>query len=220
MQYLRTALRALALSLLVTLPASAQGLDLTIDHVGLGIGDVPRVIGLRLNYRDRHLERVDGVNATIWSPYDNGGNGEVRGLALGVPVTGAARIDGVALGIFGVGARERMRGIGVGGLGLGANEMEGIMVGGLGVGTGSGDFTGVGVGGLGVGSGGSLRGIFVGGLGAGSGKDITGLVVGGLGAGASRDMKGIVIGGLGAGASGDATGLLVGGLGVGSGGSV
>ena len=113
-----------ALSLLAALPASAQGLDLTINHVGLGIGDVPRVIGLRLNYRDRHLERVDGVNATIWSPYDNGGNGVVRGVALGVPVTGAARIDGVAIGIFGVGARERIRGIGIGALGVGANELD------------------------------------------------------------------------------------------------
>jgi len=204
MRYLRTVLGALTLSLFAALPASAQGLDLTIDHKGLAIGDIPRVTGLRLNYRDRRLERVDGVNATIWAPYDSGGNGEVRGLALGVPVTGAARIDGVALGVFGVGARERIRGIGVGALGVGANELDGIMVGGLGVGTG-GDFTGIGVGGLGVGSGGSLHGIFVGGLGAGSGHDITGLVVGGLGAGASGDMKGIVIGGLGAGASGDAT---------------
>ena len=98
MRYFRTALRAVTLSLLAAIPASAQGLDLTINHVGLGIGDVPRVTGLRLNYRDRHLERVDGVNATIWTPYDNGGNGEVRGVALGVPVTGAARIDGVAVG--------------------------------------------------------------------------------------------------------------------------
>ena len=100
MRYLRTALGALTLLLFAALPASAQGLDLTIDHKGLAIGDIPRVTGLRLNYRDRRLERVDGVNATIWSPYDNGGNGEVRGVALGVPVTGAARIDGVAVGIF------------------------------------------------------------------------------------------------------------------------
>src|SRR6476469_3010910 len=149
MQSLRTALRALTLSLFAALPASAQGLDLTINHVGLGIGDVPRGTGLRLNYRDRRLERVDGVNATIWTPYDNGGKGVVRGVALGVPVTGAARIDGVALGVFGVGARERIRGIGVGALGVGANELDGLMVGGLGAGTGA-DFTGIGVGGLGV----------------------------------------------------------------------
>src|SRR6476469_1062474 len=140
MQSLRTALRALTLALVTALPASAQGLDLTINHVGLGIGAVPRVTGLRLNYSARRL----------------------------------ARVDGVALGVFCVGARERIRGIGVGALGIGANELEGIMVGGLGAGTG-GDFTGLGVGGLGVGSGGSLRGIFVGGLGAGSGQDVTGI---------------------------------------------
>ena len=198
MRYLPTALRAVTLTLLAAIPAAAQGLDLTVNHIGLGIGDVPRVIGLRLNYRDRHLERVDGVNATIWTPYDNGGSGVVRGLALGVPVTGAARIDGVGIGIFGVGARERIRGMGIGALGVGANELKGIMIGGLGAGSGN-DFTGLGVGGLGIGSGGSLNGVFVGGLGAGSGRDVTGIVIGGLGAGASRDMKGIVVGGLGAG---------------------
>src|SRR3954467_9580109 len=95
MKYLRSAFGAVALSLLAAIPASAQGLDLTVNHVGIGIGDVPRVIGLRLNYRDRHLERVDGINATIWSPYDSGGRGVVNGLALGVPVTGAAQINGV-----------------------------------------------------------------------------------------------------------------------------
>src|SRR3954454_11578436 len=100
---MRLPLLALAI-LAIPLALHAQGLDLTVNHVGLAIGDVPRVIGLRLNYRDRRLRQVDGVNATIWTPYDNGGSGVVHGLALGLPVTGAARIDGVGVGVFGVGA--------------------------------------------------------------------------------------------------------------------
>src|SRR4051812_2040509 len=126
MKYLRSASGAVALSLLAAVPAGAQGLDLTVNHIGLGIGEVPRVIGLRLNYRDRHLERVDGVNATIWTPYGNGGNGVVNGVALGVPVTGAARIDGLAIGILGVGARERIRGVGIGAAGIGAETLQGL----------------------------------------------------------------------------------------------
>jgi hypothetical protein len=121
---------------------------------------VPRVTGLRLNYRDRRLERVDGVNATIWSPYKDARRGLVRGLALGLPVTGADRIDGVGIGILGVGAEDRIRGIGIGAAGVGSGrDLEGIMIGGLGVGSGE-DVTGIGIGGLGVGSGGSLRGAF------------------------------------------------------------
>src|SRR5258708_29642484 len=101
---------ALVTALLLALPVGmrAQGLDLTVNHVGIAIGDVPRVTGLRINYRDRNLEWVDGVNVTIWSPYGDG-SGTVRGLALGVPLTGAARIDGIAAGIFGAGASDRIR---------------------------------------------------------------------------------------------------------------
>ena len=50
--------RALAALLTLSPLASgaAQGLDLTVNHVGIAIGDVPRVIGLRLNFRDRNCE--------------------------------------------------------------------------------------------------------------------------------------------------------------------
>jgi hypothetical protein len=187
MRALRASLGAVTLSLLAAFPRplTAQ-IDLTVDHVGIAIGDVPRVIGLRLNYRDRRLERVDGINATIWSPYEHGSRGLVRGLALGVPVTGADRIDGVGIGILGVGAQDRFRGIGIGAAGVGSGgDLEGIMIGGLGVGSGH-DVKGVGIGGLGIGSSSSLRGGFVGGLGARSGADMVGVVLGGLGARSPR----------------------------------
>ena len=77
------------LAALVLLPAAAlgaQGLDLTVNHVGLAIGNIPRVTGVRLNFRDSRLEYVHGVNATIWHSYGDP-TGEVKGLALGVPLT-------------------------------------------------------------------------------------------------------------------------------------
>jgi hypothetical protein len=164
---------AVTLSLLAAFPCRlAAQIDLTVDHKGIAIGDVPRVIGLRINYRDRHLEQVDGVNATIWSPYSNGSHGLVRGVALGLPVTGAYRIDGVGLGILGVGAEDRFRGIGVGAAGVGSGgNLEGIMVGGLGVGSG-GDVVGIGVGAS------EVRGLAIGGLGAGA-RDVRGALVSG-----------------------------------------
>lgn len=213
---------AITIALLFVLPAFtgyAQGLDLTVNHVGIAIGDVPRVTGLRLNYRDRNLEWVNGINATIWSPYGEG-SGTVRGLALGLPLTGAASIDGVATGIFGVGARDRIRGIGVAPLGIGAGgTLEGLMIGGLGAGSGAG-MTGIGVGGLGIGSGGPLRGLFVGGLGVGGGGSVDGIVIGGLGAGVGGHLRGLAIGGLGVGSGGSAEGIMIGGLGVGAAGEV
>ncbi len=215
--------------------ASAQVLDLTINNTGLAIGDKPRMNGIRINYRDRRLEEVNGVNITIWNPYQPA-SGVVNGLALGVPVTGAKDINGIATGILGAGADHSIRGIGIAPLGLGSGgEMHGIMLGGIGVGAGS-ALTGLAVGGIGVGSGGAVQGIQIGGVGVGSGGSLTGLSIGGIGVGSAGAVKGIAIGGIGVGgggrftgigiggvgvgAGGDATGLMIGGVGVGSGGTL
>jgi hypothetical protein len=56
------------LAFLIPPPAAAQetsrqptgpGLDLTIGGTGLAIGHIPRVNGIRLNFRDRYLEEVN-----------------------------------------------------------------------------------------------------------------------------------------------------------------
>lgn len=210
--------------------ARAQGIKLAVGDVGLGIGDVPRLDGLRLNFRDRDLELVRGINATLWTPYEDA-EGVVKGLALGLPLTGAAEIKGLALGAgvgvertftgiglapIGFGAGDRIRGIGVGGVGIGSGgDLEGLMLGGVGLGAG-GRITGIAIGGVGVGSGGDLSGIAIGGVGVGSGGSITGIAVGGIGVGSGGDVSGIAIGGVGVGAGGELRGLAIGGVGVGA----
>ncbi len=58
-----------------------RGVKLAVGDVGIGIGDVPRLDGLRLNFRDRDLNLVRGMNVTIWTPHDEA-DGVVRGLAF------------------------------------------------------------------------------------------------------------------------------------------
>ena len=200
--------------------AKAQGLDLTINHVGLAIGDVPEVTGLRLNYRDRNLRRVDGVNVTIWDPYRDARSSVVRGVALGLPLTGAGRIDGLALGLLGAGATERMRGVGIGGIGIGSGgNMTGLFVGGIGVGTG-GNFEGIAVGGIGAGAGGNVRGLTISLIGAGAGGNVRGITLAGIGAGAGGNVTGITVAGIAAGAGGNSTGINIAGIASGAGGDV
>ncbi|MDE2995894.1 MAG: hypothetical protein OXT73_04035 [Bacteroidota bacterium] len=89
-------LRFLLLLLLVA-PLSAearQSLDLMVDGVGLSIGDSREVTGVRLNFRDNRMRMVKGINATIWMPYEDRG-GDVKGIALGLPATGADNIEGI-----------------------------------------------------------------------------------------------------------------------------
>ena len=226
-----------ALSVLAAAPVTAQSrsLDLTVDGVGISIGDSRRVTGLRLNFRDRYLERVDGINVTIWTPYDDP-RGVVRGLALGLPATGARRIDGIAAGIVGVGAGESIRGLALGGIGLGVGEdlqglalggigfgagrdMQGIAIGGIGGGIGR-DLRGIGIGGIGFGVGGNAEGVLISGIGAGVGGDMEGLSIAGIGVGAGGNVRGITVAGVGLGAGGNVTGLTLAGIGIGAGGTL
>ena len=175
----------------------AQSLDLTIGGYGLSIGDSRAVNGLRLNFRDRRLRQVNGINATIWTPRDPA-RGLINGIALGLPVTGGRRINGLATGLFGAGADESITGVVFGPLGGGAGEsIEGIGLGGLGLGAGE-DLVGIMIGGLGVGAGGDVTGVMIGGLGVGAGGTLAGLMIGGVGVGAS-EVRGIALSGLAAG---------------------
>lgn len=119
---------------LATAHAQSNAVELTVNHIGVGIGDAPKIYGIRLNFRDRDDFEVHGINATIWPP-EGEPRGTVDGLALGLPLTGAGRITGIGAGIFGVSATDRITGLGVGGLGLGAGgRLDGIMIAGIGVG--------------------------------------------------------------------------------------
>jgi hypothetical protein len=233
---MRNVSRFLAVAAL-TIPAfaSGQSLDLMVNNTGLSIGDSRIVRGVRLNFRDDRMRQVTGINATIWSPYQPA-QGYVKGLALGLPVTGAENIDGIGIGVFGVGADNDFRGMGFGLFGVGAGgDLSGLTIGGFGAGAG-GNITGITLGGFGAGAGGNVKGITIGGFGAGAGGNITGvqlglfgvgaggnvtgLSFGGFGAGAGGDVKGVTIGGFGAGAGGDITGVTIGGFGAGAGGTL
>jgi hypothetical protein len=206
--------------LLVPAALPAQSLDLTINNTGISIGDSRVVHGVRINFRDRNMERVDGINATIWTPYDDARGGTVKGLALGLPLTGAGRISGLGVGVAGVAAESEFSGIGVAGIGIGAgSDVRGILIGGIGVGSG-GNVTGLTVGGIGAGAGGNVKGITIAGIGAGAGGNVAGITLAGFGSGAGGNVNGITIAGFGSGAGGDVKGLTIAGIGAGAGGDV
>jgi hypothetical protein len=211
-----------ALAALCTLRAASgaaqegRSLDLTVNDVGISVGDSRRVVGLRLNFRDRHLEEVVGINATIWTPYEY--TGVVRGVALGLPMTGARRIEGIAAGIFGIGVRESVRGLAIAGIGVGAgDDVRGVAISGIGLGAGEG-VRGIAIGGIGVGAGGAVSGLTIGGVGVGAGGGASGILVGGVGAGVGGDLRGISLAGVGIGAGGRVEGVTISGVGMGAGG--
>lgn len=125
---------------------------------GIAIGNYPNVSGLRFNFRDQDLQQVRGANFTIWSPY-GAPTGTVRGLAFGVPVTGAGSMHGIASGLFGVGASQEITGIAIAPAGIGA------------------------------GVGGNFRGVELSLVGIGAGRTIDGVAIAGVGIGAPTIRK-------------------------------
>lgn len=210
----------LLLPLALTAPLALSSASAQRDtRKAISIGNYPRVDGIRINFRDRDLERVRGANITMWRPYDEA-TGDVSGLALGLPITGAGSLTGIGVALLGIEVSDRSQGLMLAGVGIGGGgEVSGISVAGLGVAAGR-SVNGITIAGLGAASGGRVSGITIGGLGVASGEDVRGLTAGGLGVGAGGDARGILVGGLGAGVGGHIRGMAIGGLGAGAGGNV
>lgn len=230
--------RLLSTALVVFLTAtgtSTAQVNLGAENTGVSIGNSSEWTGIRINFRDQDVERVRGINITLWQPH-NPATGDYSGIMLGLPSTGGGNLTGIGIGLLGIAASSDMSGFMVGGLGVGAgNNITGLSAGLLGLGAGN-DIKGISFGGLGLGAGGDIRGFAVGGFGLaaggsikgataalfgmGAGEDMAGIGFAGFGMGAGGRMKGVHIAGFGMGAGGDMTGVHIAGFGVGAGGDM
>ena len=209
------------ISLLITFVLSAQdstqtskGFNIAIKNYGLSFGNSPGINGLRFNFQDKNLHKVNGLNFTIWKPaHDANKNSVINGVALGLVMPYAERINGLSFGSATGGGQ--LNGLHIGLLGLSANKrINGIGIGGLGVGC-DGNANGLLIGGLGSGIDGNMNGILFSGLGAGVDGKMNGIALTGLGIGIDDDMRGLLFAGLGGGVDGSFTGLAFAGLGLG-----
>jgi len=194
----------------------ARGFTIPAKNWGICFGNSPQFTGLRFNFIDRNIRTINGVNVTLWKPPDKQVSGTVNGFSLGL-IPYADRLNGLQLGLLGLGAEKQVTGVSIGLIGAGSGgDIKGITIGGIGVGAG-GSLIGINIGLVGTGAGENVTGVNFGGLGVGAGQNLTGLNIGLLGVGAGENVIGINIGGLGVGAGQNLTGLSFGLLGVGAG---
>ena len=206
--------------------AISQSLDIAPGGYGLSIGNSRRITGIRVNLVDHQVERVTGLNLTLWTPKKNP-DALFQGISLGLIGPKARQIDGIALGGIGVSVREKIRGIALGGLGVKAREITGLSTGlvrlevekrlrGLAIaGFWAGEaerLEGIAISPVGA-IADTVLGVTLGGLIAGGGSQLTGIALS-LGGSFSGRVRGIEIGGIGAG-GGDLGGIIVGGIGAG-----
>ncbi len=194
----------------------AGSLDFPRSIFGISIGNSREFTGLRINFSDRNVVRVTGINLTFWRARENA-KAVVRGISLGIYGPEAGVLRGIQAGLLGVAGHGQVAGISVGGIGVGSTgEVRGVALGGIGVGADT-LVRGIALGLVGVGSGGNLEGVAIGGIGVGAMNRVQGIALGLLGVGAGEDMNGVAAGVLGVGAGHDLQGFAVGGVGVGSG---
>jgi hypothetical protein len=170
--------------------ARAQSLDLTLGEYGLSFGNSKRTTGIRINVVDRDVERVRGLNLTLWTPGPNP-EAEYSGLALALIGTKAREINGVALSGIGINASERVRGLGAGILGVATSDITGIALGAITVNVSD-----------------RLRGLSIGGLWTTPTTNADGIVIS-LGGAVAKELRGAAVGLL-AMAEGELTGLALG----------
>jgi hypothetical protein len=233
--------KTFCLFVLVVLASSQPvlaSLDLAVNDVGISFGNSTRFSGLRLNFVDKNVRVINGINLTFWKPDDNDRavyNGlqvgliglagrEMNGIHLAGIGIGTESLTGLGIGLIGMGVEEEFKGIGLALIGMGGGDFRGVFVGGIGlgaetlhgvgaglIGVGASEFRGIGFGGIGLG-GDDIKGIVVGGVGVG-GDNITGIGLGGIGVGGDK-LSGLFAGIIGVGGD-DLRGIFMGLAGVG-----
>jgi hypothetical protein len=168
----------------VLFPANGQdslcqgrALNIPFHHYGISIGNSCTFNGIRLNFADKYVNRINGINLTLWISLSKNQQARVNGLSLGL-LPAAFIMQPVNIGLIGVGTMYCSRGISLGGLIVGG-DVIGLSIAGLGVfadGT-RGIMRGVALGGLGVMAPNALSGISIAGLGVGTEGNINGLAV-------------------------------------------
>ncbi|HET7249067.1 MAG TPA: hypothetical protein VFI79_04420, partial [Gemmatimonadales bacterium] len=170
-------------------PVGYHALNIGVSGVGLSIGNSRRWTGVRINFQDNQVERVNGIGVTIWAAKYNEGM-ELNGLALGLAGPVGGRFTGVTIGGAGAVADQEFRGVTVAGLGVVSNgDMKGVNLSGLGT-VANRDMWGVNAAGLGLVANGRMDGINLGGLAAVANGRMRGLNVGGLAVVANGSLYG------------------------------
>src|SRR5437667_6324389 len=85
-----------------TIPPGHGLLNLGVNHVGISLGNSARWTGLRINFRDRGVRQVNGINLTLWKAAKNANRyAEINGLAVGLVGPEGGRLTGITLGVVG-----------------------------------------------------------------------------------------------------------------------
>lgn len=111
--------------------SNGKALNFPTKHYGISIGNSYEFTGLRINFADKNVKIINGLNITFWLKHSKNQDAVVNGISLGVIPT-AGTMQFVNLGLLGVGANNHLNGVSVGGIVIGSGgNINGLSLSGL-----------------------------------------------------------------------------------------
>lgn len=110
---------------------NGKALNLPFRKFGISIGNSYRFNGIRFNFADSNVQRINGLNLTLWTKYKSVYNKDatINGISIGVFPT-VKRMQPVNIFILGAAGVEYLNGISVAGIGIASSNLNGIGIGG------------------------------------------------------------------------------------------
>jgi hypothetical protein len=155
--------------------SNGKALNFPFSKYGISIGNSYEFNGLRVNFADYNVRRVNGLNLTFWLKTFKNQDAVVNGISIGViPTAGTMQL--INIGILGIGTANCSNGLTMGGLLVGG-DVNGISLSGLltmadGA---KGRITGISLSGIAIGAESVINGVAIGGLIVGTDGNINGL---------------------------------------------
>lgn len=157
---------------------NGKALNIPSEKYGLSIGNSHEFNGIRINFADRDVKKINGLNITFWLRKAQNQEAIVNGVNVGVIPTAGA-MGPVNIGLLGIGSSP--------------GNSNGITIAGFVIG-GGGNINGL-----------SLSGIMT--MADGRSSEISGVAIAGIGLGAHKAINGLAIAGLGLGSDENINGL-------------
>ena len=177
--------------------SNGKALNFPANKYGISIGNSYEFTGIRINFADKNVKKINGLNVTFWFKFAKNQNAVVNGISIGViPTTGSMQY--INLGLLGVGTAHNLNGVSISGFVVGSGgNINGLSISGLitraaGSQEGEGIISGIAISGIGIGANG-INGLAIGGLAVGTDGDINGVATSLAYTYCEKDFRGIAV---------------------------
>ncbi len=158
--------------------SNGKALNFPTKKYGVSIGNSYDFTGVRINFADKNVKRITGLNVTFWIKKFENQNAIVNAISIGVlPVAG--KMQPINIGLLGVGtAKQNLNGISIGGFIIGSGgKINGLSLSGIAT--------------MADGENSEISGIALSGIGIGAHKAINGMAIAGFAVGTEGNINGV-----------------------------